>query len=64
MLVYLSMHSGRHPQQTATAVGGTHPTGMHSCFIYDFACEKKIKNTFSYMFNFIHQKQSSIVQKK
>ena len=31
---------GRHPpgqtpppQQTATAVDGTHPTGMHSCFI-------------------------------
>ena len=20
-----------HPQQTATAAGGTHPTGMHSC---------------------------------
>ena len=28
-------------QQTATAAGGTHPTGMHSCFMYDFACEKK-----------------------
>ena len=21
------------PQQTATAAGGTHPTGMHSCFV-------------------------------
>ena len=25
---------GRHPQQTATAADGTHPTGMHSCFFY------------------------------
>ena len=23
---------GRHPQQTATAADGKHPTGMHSCF--------------------------------
>ena len=28
---YPSMHWGRTPQQTATAAGGTHPTGMHSC---------------------------------
>ena len=26
---------GRDPPQTATAVGGTHPTGMHSCFKVD-----------------------------
>ena len=25
------------PRDTATAVDGTHPTGMHSCFIYLFA---------------------------
>ena len=30
--VYASMHWGRHPPQTATNAGGTHPTGMHSCF--------------------------------
>ena len=32
--VYPSMHWGRHPPspQMATAAGGTHPTGMHSCF--------------------------------
>ena len=30
--VYPSMHIGRPPWLTATAVGGTHPTGMHSCF--------------------------------
>ena len=28
--MYLSMHWGR-PAPTATTVGGTHPTGMHSC---------------------------------
>ena len=22
------------PPMTATAAGGTHPTGMHSCYIY------------------------------
>ena len=22
------------PQQTATAADGTHPTGMHSCYVY------------------------------
>ena len=34
--VYPSMHLDRHPpspQQTATAAGDTHPTGMHSCFL-------------------------------
>ena len=25
------------PQQTATAADGTHPTGMHSCFQFNFA---------------------------
>ena len=31
--VYTSMHWGRPlPQQTATAAGSTHPTGMHSCY--------------------------------
>ena len=31
--VYPSMHCGRYtPQQMATAAGGTHPTGMHSCW--------------------------------
>ena len=31
-----------HPQQTATATGGTHPTGMHSCLILPqrHQCEK------------------------
>ena len=24
----------RHPPGTATAVGGTHPTGMHSCLVW------------------------------
>ena len=33
--VYPSLHWGRHPQQMATAVGSTHPTGMHSCLIGD-----------------------------
>ena len=29
----VSQHALRQtPQQTATAVGGTHPTGMHSCW--------------------------------
>ena len=29
----VSQHVPRQtPQQTATAAGGTHPTGMHSCF--------------------------------
>ena len=30
----VSQHALRQtlPQQTATAAGGTHPTGMHSCF--------------------------------
>ena len=28
---YPSMHWGRHPQQTATAAGSMHHTGMHSC---------------------------------
>ena len=33
---------GRHhprpppPSETATEVGGTHPTGMHSCYHHDF----------------------------
>ena len=30
---------GRHPSptpETATAAGGTHPTGMHSCSHYEF----------------------------
>ena len=31
-MVYPSMLWGRHPQQTATAAGGTHPTGMHFLF--------------------------------
>ena len=32
--VYPSMHWGRHTpsQQTATAAGGTHPTGIRACF--------------------------------
>ena len=31
---YPSIHWGRHPpQQTATAAGGTHPTGIHSCLL-------------------------------
>ena len=29
--VYPSMHWGRRPPPTATAAGGTHPSGMHSC---------------------------------
>ena len=35
---YPSMHWGRHPppQQTATAAGDTHPTGMHSCLLKFF----------------------------
>ena len=24
------------PPKTATAAGGTHPTGMHSCLLYSF----------------------------
>ena len=31
-----NMHWGRSPQQMATAVGGTHPTGMHSCLVFVF----------------------------
>ena len=38
--VYASVHAGIHPpgrhlspEQTATAADGTHPTGMHSCFL-------------------------------
>ena len=31
-VVYPSMHWGRPPSCTATAVGGTRPTGMYSCF--------------------------------
>ena len=35
--VYSNMHWGRHPPPpTATAMDGTHPTGMHSCFFYLF----------------------------
>ena len=30
-VVYPSMHWGRHPPPMATAAGGTHPAGMHSC---------------------------------
>ena len=30
-LRYTHSPSGRHPQQMATPVDGTHPTGMHSC---------------------------------
>ena len=32
----VSQHALRQtpPQQTTTAAGGTHPTGMHSCFIF------------------------------
>ena len=29
----VGVHGGD-PPQTATAVGGTHPTGMHSCFVF------------------------------
>ena len=30
------------PLKTATAVDGVHPTGMHSCYKYDFdICKKK-----------------------
>ena len=28
---------GGDPPRTATAVGGTHPTGMHSCLYYKFS---------------------------
>ena len=31
--VYPSMHWGRSPPWTATAAGGTHPTGMRSCLV-------------------------------
>ena len=38
--VYPSMHWGRHPTpMTATAAGGTHPTGMHSCFKWEIMRE-------------------------
>ena len=34
---YPSMHWGRPPtNQTATAAGGTHPTGMHSCYQWNW----------------------------
>ena len=38
--VYPSMHWGRPPWWTATAVGGTHPTGVHSCLLclFTFWC--------------------------
>ena len=29
----------RHPHQTATAADGTHPTGMHSCFLRILTCK-------------------------
>ena len=33
---------GGDPPRTATAAGGTHPTGMHSCYNYLFVeCEQK-----------------------
>ena len=31
---------GRHTQQTAAAADGTHPTGMHSCFISCKECDR------------------------
>ena len=38
----VSQHALRQtiPQQTATAAGGTHPTGMHSCFDEFLFCWK------------------------
>ena len=29
---------GGDPHPTATAAGGTHPTGMHSCWLIKFGC--------------------------
>ena len=30
--------AGRHPRYMATAVDGTHPAGMHSCFFFLLIC--------------------------
>ena len=32
---------GRDPPEMATAAGGTHPTGMHSCYILIFTVRKR-----------------------
>ena len=32
---------GDPPPLTATAAGGTHPTGMHSCFTFNFHSQRK-----------------------
>ena len=47
---YPSMHWGRHPQQMATAAGGTHPTEMHPCLeictpnvVYIYGCWNNIQ---------------------
>ena len=40
---YPSMHWGRHPGETATAVDGTHPTGMHSCNYNTFTSKCMLK---------------------
>ena len=58
--VYPSMHWGRPPQQTATAVDGAHPTGMHSCLsmildrnkVNDISCfNRQVVNTLVALFS-------------
>ena len=50
---YPSMHWGRPlPGETATAAGGTHPTGMHSCYYYYFDhCSVLVKLDFNWSWN-------------
>ena len=38
---------GRHPSLAATAAGGTHPTGMHSCsFVFIFCFHVEYLHTY------------------
>ena len=64
-----SMHWGRPPPMTATAAGGTHPTGMHSCFNsmlkellhgFHFVCSDGNSRFFLYCFQVWHIFQPNI----
>ena len=36
-------------QETATVVDGTHPTGMHSCYVMKFDQKKKQLSLYTYL---------------
>ena len=48
------------PQQTATAVGGTHPTGTHSCFQYFNKCLSWLYQSFFIFRARSHQAKAKI----